>query len=101
MALVTNVIQGSNAHRVLLLVHGYGADERDLGGLLPYLDPDGRFAVVLPRGPVAAPGTPGFAWYDFGGDDATRRAGYAAAVDLLDDLLDEQSAAHGFDRADA
>ena len=55
MALVTNVIQGSNAQRLLLLVHGYGADERDLGGLLPYLDPDGLFAVVLPRGPHAAP----------------------------------------------
>jgi thioredoxin 1 len=101
MALITNVVRGSDAERLLLLVHGYSADERDLGGLLPYLDPDGRFAVVLPRGPIAAPGTPGFAWYDFGGDDATRLAGYGAAVDLLDELLDEQSAALGFDRAES
>src|SRR5438477_10772387 len=101
MTLVTNVVNGSDAQRLLLLVHGYGADERDLGGLLPYLDQEGRFAVVLPRGPVAAPGTPGFAWYDFMGDDATRVAGYATAVAMLDDLLDEQCAALGFDRGDA
>ena len=62
MDLVTNVVTGSNADRLLLLLHGYGADERDLGGLLGHLDPDGRFAAVLPRGPIAAP--PGFSWFD-------------------------------------
>ena len=40
MDLVTNVVTGSNADRLLLLLHGYGADERDLGGLLGYLDPE-------------------------------------------------------------
>jgi thioredoxin 1 len=98
MALVTNVIKGSDAQRVLLLVHGYGADERDLGGLLPYLDPDGIFAAVLPRGPVAAPGTPGFAWYEFGEGAG---AGFAAALSELDALVDEQCEQLGFDRAQA
>ena len=78
MALITNVVQGSASERLLLLVHGYGADERDLGGLLPYLDQDGRFAVVLPRGPLAAPGTPGFAWYEFTGDVAARYGRYSS-----------------------
>jgi len=64
MALVTNLIAGSEARRVLLLAHGYGADERDLGGLLGYLDPEGMFATVMPRGPYSAPGAPGFSWYD-------------------------------------
>ena len=62
MDLVTNVVSGTNAERLLLLLHGYGADERDLGGLLGYLDPEGHFAAVMPRGPVAAP--PGFSWFD-------------------------------------
>ena len=48
MALVTNVVHGSNAERLLLLLHGYGADERDLGGLLGYLDPEGISSTVLP-----------------------------------------------------
>ena len=51
---------------LLLLVHGFGADERDLGALLPYLDPDGHFLTVLPRG--RSRHRPGFAWYDFGAD---------------------------------
>jgi thioredoxin 1 len=97
MALVTNVIKGSNAQRLLLLVHGLGADERDLGGILPYLDAEGQFAAVLPRGPLAMPGTPGFMWYEFGdtGD------GMATALTELDALVDEQCAALGFERAQA
>jgi thioredoxin 1 len=98
MALVTNVIKGSNASCLLLLVHGYGADERDLGGILPYLDPEGRFAVVLPRAPIAMPGTPGYAWYDFGDPSGQ---GFDAARRELDDLLDEACAEHGFARGDA
>jgi thioredoxin 1 len=97
MALVTNVIKGSAARRLLLLMHGYGADERDLGALLPYLDPDGEFAVVLPRAPIAAPGTPGFMWYDFTDDGS----GFVDALSELDALVDEQCAEQGFERAEA
>jgi len=99
MSLITNVVKGGNPERVLLLVHGLGADERDLGGLLSYLDPDGHFATVLPRGPVSVP--PGFAWYQWepgGGFDA---AGFAASLAALDDLLDEACAEHGLARDEA
>jgi thioredoxin 1 len=100
MDLVTNVVTGSNAERLLLLLHGYGADERDLGGLLGYLDPEGRFATVLPRGPVAAP--PGFSWFDLAGEDPQAvAAGFAEALAAIDDLLDAACAEHGFDRAQA
>ena len=97
MSLVHNIVGPPTAARVMLLVHGFGADERDLGGLLSYLDPEGRFLTVLPRGPVAAP--PGFAWFDLAGDatDAT----WASSLDALDDLLDEVCAANGKDRAQA
>ena len=105
MALVTNVVAGSSSERLLLLVHGYGADERDLGGLLQYLDPEGRFATVLPRGPLVAPGTPGYMWYDFVSRDPDgesteprMRAEFDDAVAQLDALVDEQCAALGFPR---
>src|SRR5206468_2075696 len=91
----------SDADRLLLLVHGFGADERDLGGLLPYLDPDGRFVTVLPRGPVALPGMPGFAWYDFGLPANEIAAAFVSALDELDDLLDEAAAEHGVSRSEA
>jgi thioredoxin 1 len=100
MALVQNVVKGSVAERVLLLMHGYGADERDLGGLLPYLDPEGKFVTVLPRGPHAAP--PGFSWFDvMGADPDAAREGFAAALSAVDDLLDEVCAEHDMPRNEA
>jgi phospholipase/carboxylesterase len=100
MALVTNVVKGSDAERVLLLMHGYGADERDLGGLLPYLDPEGKFVTVLPRGPLAAP--PGFSWFDvMASDPEEKLEGFASALTALDDLLDEMCAEHSMKREEA
>src|SRR5262245_9439556 len=96
MALVYNVLKGGDPKRLLLLVHGYGADERDLGALVPYLDDD-TFLTVLPRGPIAAAGTPGFMWFDF--NDAGE--GFATAADALDELIEEQCAANGLDRSEA
>jgi thioredoxin 1 len=100
MDLVTNVVRGNESDRLLLLLHGYGSDERDLGGLLPYLDPDGHFVTVLPRGPVAAP--PGFAWNDVAGGEPTRTAEeFAEALAAVDDLLDAACAEHGVKREEA
>jgi thioredoxin 1 len=100
MDLVTNVVQGSASERLLLLLHGFGADERDLGGLLRYLDPEGRFATVLPRGPIAAP--PGFSWFDVvTADPEGIAAGFTAALAEVDDLLDAACAEHGFAREEA
>jgi len=100
MALVTNVIAGSDAERLLLLMHGYGADERDLGALLPYLDPEGKFVTVLPRGPHAAP--PGFSWFDVMTQDPdVARAGFAEALAAVDELLDSLCAEHGMQREEA
>src|SRR5215510_9688486 len=100
MALITNVVKGSASNRLALLVHGYGADERDLGGLLTYLDPDGSLAAVLPRAPFAVPGTPGYAWYGmFEGDRA--EGSYADALAQLDDVLTEQAEALELPRSEA
>jgi thioredoxin 1 len=100
MDLVTNVVQGSESDRLLLLMHGYGADERDLGGLLGYLDPEGHFVTVLPRGPVAAP--PGFSWFDLTSSDPVAAVqGFADAVAAIDDLLDSSCDEHGLKREQA
>jgi phospholipase/carboxylesterase len=45
---------------LLVLLHGYGSNEDDLFGLVPYLD--SRFTIVSLRGPHAYP--PGYGWYD-------------------------------------
>lgn len=54
------VPQTAGDHPLLVLLHGYGSDERDLMGLAPYLDP--RFAVVSVRAPQALE-TGGYAWF--------------------------------------
>ncbi len=100
-SLVTNVVRGDNADRLLLLVHGYGADERDLGGLLPYLDPDGKLCAVMPRGPEAVAGTPGFAWYSWSPQGEFDPEAFASSLDALDDLLDEACEEQGFERSQA
>jgi thioredoxin 1 len=102
MTLIHNIVGTPQASRVLVLAHGYGADEQDLGGLLSYLDPEGRFLTALPRGPVAAP--PGFAWYDIasvGADTGAADATFLSSLDALDDLLDEVCAAHDKPRDEA
>jgi thioredoxin 1 len=100
MALVTNTVSGSAATRLMLLVHGYGADERDLAGILPYLDAEGHWTTVLPRAPLSAPGTPGYAWYEFG-DPTALPAAFAEARAQLDDVLDAACVEHGRARAES
>ena len=107
MSLVHNVVGTPQATRVLLLIHGYGADERDLGALLPFLDPEGRFLTVLPRGPIAL--NPGFSWYDVASIAGANSPGanppidpqLLTALDELDALLDEVCETHGKVRSEA
>ena len=99
MSLVTNVVRGRQApDRLLLLIHGKGANEHDLEPLVPYLDPEGRFLTVLPRAPI--PFLSGWHWYETvgipkGGPE------FVSSVDALDDLLDSACAEHGFERSQA
>lgn len=61
---------------LLVLIHGRGADERDLFPLLDLLDPERRLLGVTPRGPLALP--PGGAhWY------AVREIGYPDPATFL------------------
>jgi phospholipase/carboxylesterase len=91
--ITTRVHRGAAAERLLVLVHGLGADENDLAGTLPHLDPEGRFVTVLPRGPLGF--GPGYAWFPFG-------AGAAEAIEsslaALEAVVEQACAEHGFER---
>ena len=50
----------------LVLLHGRGADERDLYPLLDLLDPERRLLGLTPRGPLSLP-PGGRHWYRLGG----------------------------------
>ena len=99
MTLVHNLVGPPTATHALLLVHGFGSNEHDLAGLLPYLDPEGRYLAIVPRAPIDIAGTPGAAWFEPGGAHAP--AEFAAAVTALDELLAAVCEEHGLVRADA
>lgn len=97
--LVTHVVRGrQDPDRLLLLIHGKGANEHDLEPLVPHLDPEGRFLTVLPRAPL--PFMSGWEWYR---TDGIPRGGpeIFSSVDAVDDLLDEVCAEYGFDRSES
>lgn len=79
---------GTRAGRPLLvLLHGYGADERDLFGLVPYLPPE--FVVAAVRAPLSPPWpTPGYSWYPIEGLDGRDPSHVTDAAALVLDWLD-------------
>ena len=83
----------------LVLVHGRGADERDLLGLLDELDPERRLDGYSPRGPLSLP--PGGAhWYAVPRvgypDPATFAEGFAALAGFVDSLPHDRIVLGGF-----
>ena len=72
---------------LLLLLHGYGADERDLFGLTPYLPPE--YVVASVRAPLAPPfPAPGYSWYPIEGLDSRDPVHVTDAASLVLDWLD-------------
>ena len=87
---------GAAPARIVLLLHGYGADGNDLIGLAPAWAPAMPGTLfVSPHAPFPCEGAPfGRQWFGiYGRDDEMRLAGLRAAsamVDgFIDDLLDE------------
>lgn len=83
---------GERAEKPLLvLLHGYGADEHDLFGLVPYL-PEG-LAIASVAAPLTPPWPmPGRSWYPI--DSLTTRdaAGITTAAEALLAWLDDEAA---------
>lgn len=72
---------------LLVLLHGYGADERDLFGLAPHL-PD-RFVLAAVRAPLAPPWpSAGASWYAIDGLDGRDPDGVTVAATALGEWLD-------------
>jgi phospholipase/carboxylesterase len=75
---------------LLLLLHGYGADEHDLYGLRPYL-PD-AFAVASLAAPLAPPWpSPGRSWYSIEGLESRDAAHVTRAAEAVLSWTDEHT----------
>lgn len=75
---------------LLVLLHGYGADENDLFGLRPYLPAE--FAVAAPAAPLTPPWpAPGRSWYPIEGLDGRDATHVTAAAEALVAWADEHA----------
>lgn len=79
---------------LLVLLHGYGADERDLFALAPHLPEP--FVVAAVRAPLAPPfPAPGYSWYPIEGLDSRDAAHVTAAAHRLIAWTDAAAGADG------
>jgi phospholipase/carboxylesterase len=93
---------GGKVERLVILLHGYGADGNDLIGLA------GVWAPLLPHTQFAAPNAPspcaenpmGFQWFPIGRlDPEIMIDGARTAAPLLDRYIDTQLGRHGIDES--
>ncbi|MGE0000317.1 MAG: alpha/beta hydrolase [Ilumatobacteraceae bacterium] len=86
-----------DAGRLLVMLHGYGATQHDLATIAPTIDPDHRFLVLSPRGPIPVAGG-GASWYDFDASWRPDPASFAGTLSALDALVDDICGRFGIDR---
>lgn len=86
-------LSGGKAKRLVMLLHGLGADGNDLIGLQQYwgrLVPDAEF--ISPNAPFPCDGAPwGYQWFSVGSRaPEVMLAGVRAAAPILDAFIDEE-----------
>lgn len=89
MTLTSYRIERDTADRLLILLHGWSAEQHHLAAYVPLIDPDERFTAVCPRAMHDLPDGDGASWYDRDGGMPIPSS-YDAAVDTLEEFVGEQ-----------
>ncbi|MEL7157473.1 MAG: alpha/beta fold hydrolase [Actinomycetota bacterium] len=101
-ALVVNALPVTGAaSRLLVLLHGYGADEHDLAPVAELIDPTRTFRTICPRGPVTVMPFGGAGWYERSVEGHIDPAAFLAAVDAVDATIDAACEQHDLPRRTA
>ena len=93
---------GGKPQRLVILLHGLGADGNDLIGLAPVLAPLMPDVVFhAPNAPYPCEGNPmGFQWFGINRlDPSGRLAGTRSAAPFVDAFLDDRFAEYGLDES--
>jgi phospholipase/carboxylesterase len=94
VTLTTYRIAREGADRLLVLLHGWSAEQHHLAAYVPLVDPEERFSAVCPRAPHPVEGTDGASWYDRH-DSGPVASSFLEALETLDRFVTEQCAAQG------
>ena len=84
MKLITYPMIREGAERLLILLHGWSAEQHHLAAYVPLVDPDERFSAFCPRAPHDLPEGDGASWYDRT-ETGPVADSFRSAVDTLDD----------------
>ena len=88
---------GARIHPTLFLLHGRGADEEDLLGLVPMLDE--RLLVVSVRAPIAwEEGGAGYTWYHVGQIGTPEATSFMASYGALDNFVEDAVQSYPVDK---
>jgi phospholipase/carboxylesterase len=88
-------IDADGSYPALIMLHGRGADEHDLFGLAPYLDP--RLLIASVRAPFPFQYGGGYAWYDVIEVGLPHPRMFAESHERLKKYLDEVVASYPID----
>ena len=85
--------------RLLVLLHGFGADQDDLAPIVQHIDPDGRFTSVCFRAPIDL--VPfGAAWYERNNEGIVDVDSFKNSAMSINATIDAVCETGGFDRAE-
>lgn len=94
MSLTTYRIDRDGAERLLILLHGWSAEQHHLAAYVPLVDPDERFTASCPRAPHDLPEGDGASWYDRT-ENGPIAASFLEAVHRLDEFVADEMARTG------
>jgi len=89
VTLTTYPMIRDGAERLLVLLHGWSAEQHHLAAYVPLVDPDERYSAICPRAPHDVPEGDGASWYDRSGGTPVAES-FLDAVELLDRYIDQK-----------
>ena len=90
------IIEGrGNPNKLLMLIHGYDANEYHLASLGPLMDPKEEYLIVTPRAPIQI-SERGVSWYD-----REKKGEVNQRINDLDELINEICSKYDFNRAES
>ena len=88
--MVSYRIDRPEAEWLLVLAHGWSAEQHHLAAYVPLVDPDERYTATCPRAPHDLPDGDGASWYDITSAESVPAASFLAGLDAYTGVVDAE-----------